>query len=225
VCLIGTLAFTLFHIRDDVLAARASCCKPVVNTTLASLLGLMVFFSIFIMFGYQWTLAYQLGFFSLIGIYALSVKTKPFLILYAVLAVFNTLCLLGQFAIFGYTTAAFNITQSGCLSYFGPDVPNSRCDGYMGLLRVIGLFSVLAQSLVAFLWFILYFDDQHHTFHSRIENERKGFEPEHGPSSAYVPVATPTPAATIYQPSFQTYQQPPISTSPTSAGHQNYSEI
>jgi len=174
----------------------------------------------------MWGLGYQLGFFSIIGIYAFSVKTKPFLILYGILAIFNSFCVIGQFTILGYTMSLVTANQADCLTYFGPNVTDSRCDGFMGLLRVIGLFAIFAQWVVAFLWFVFYFDPSvDHPGFSRIENEKKGFEPHTTPAaSGTFPTTTPTPSVTIYQSPYQSYQAPPASTTPPGATH-NYSEI
>jgi len=72
----------------------------------------------------------------------------------AILSLFNWFCLTGNLPILGYTSFIVETSDNTCVSYFG--VQSARCEGFLVLLRLLGLLSVFFQAFSAVAAFHLW---------------------------------------------------------------------
>lgn len=104
-----------------------------------------------------------------IGVFAVYAANAYASLAFAMLGMFNLLCLIGSNLLFNYNQPIWTLDQAQCNAYFASfDLQRCRDDGYLQFLRVVGMFAIFTEgylilvSLLAYATAVPAYASHHH---------------------------------------------------------------
>jgi len=92
-----------------------------------------------------------------IGIFAVYAANAYASLAFAMLGMFNLLCLIGSNYLFNYNQPIWTLDQAQCNLYFASfDLQRCRDDGYLQFLRVIGMFAIFSEGYLILVSMLAY---------------------------------------------------------------------
>jgi len=92
-----------------------------------------------------------------IGVFAVYAANAYASLAFAMLGMFNLLCLIGSNLLFNYNQPIWTLDQFQCNTYFASfDLQRCRDDGYLQFLRVIGMFAIFTEGYLILVSLLAY---------------------------------------------------------------------
>lgn len=92
-----------------------------------------------------------------IGVFAVYAANAYASLAFAMLGMFNLLCLIGSNLLFNYNQPIWTLDQQQCNTYFASfDLQRCRDDGYLQFLRVIGMFAIFTEGYLILVSLLAY---------------------------------------------------------------------
>lgn len=92
-----------------------------------------------------------------IGVFAVYAANAYASLAFAMLGMFNLLCLIGSNLLFNYNQPIWTLDQQQCNTYFASfDLQRCRDDGYLQFLRVVGMFAIFTEGYLILVSLLAY---------------------------------------------------------------------